>query len=73
MVIGKSNKMPTKGQFVAMWVYRNRLWSRTFNWNNDILEVFDVNANKFIICDTNPLDTEPEDNIEIIYHQFIGV
>lgn len=36
----ESNTMPTKGQFVAMWNHKGKVWSATLRYSGDQLELF---------------------------------
>lgn len=32
MKVKRVNKMPETGQFVSVWIYDERIWSRTYKW-----------------------------------------
>ena len=39
MNIEKVDEMPTKGQFTAVWIFNNKVWSETYLWvENQLFE-----------------------------------
>ncbi len=43
-----SSAMPTKGQFVEMWVYEGVLWSSTYRHRDDLLERYDEEGDQWV-------------------------
>lgn len=37
MLIKKTDKLPTKGQFGAYWINDGKIWTRVFKWDRDQL------------------------------------
>ena len=35
------NKMPTEGQFIAIWHFKGEVWSRVYKWKADDLFIYD--------------------------------
>lgn len=61
MSIKRVQKQPIEGQFVAMWIYGNFLWSGTFVWNSGKLY-------ELVGGDNEEIRTELPEGCEIFYY-----
>lgn len=43
-----TSKMPTTGQFVAVWYFGGVPWSRTFEWDDKTLMYYDDEEDVFV-------------------------
>lgn len=41
------SEMPKEGQFVAVWIYRGKIWSDTFRWKLGNLYYFENDHDSF--------------------------
>lgn len=41
------SEMPKEGQFVAVWIYRGKIWSDIFKWKDGKLYYFDNEHDEF--------------------------
>ena len=41
------SEMPKEGQFVAVWIYRGKIWSDTFRWKSGKLFKFENDQDEF--------------------------
>lgn len=42
-------EMPKEGQFIVIWEYNNKLWSETYEWENNELYHYDSIEDEYII------------------------
>ena len=57
------NTMPEEGQFVAMWIYDNKIWSNTYKWIRDKIFFYCEESYTWNKTD-NPPDTLPAETIK---------
>lgn len=48
---------PTSGEFIAIWEYGGSIWSDTFRWEGEELEIYDCSQDEWDLCDPECLDT----------------
>lgn len=55
-----TDKMPKKGQFVAIWKFDNLTWSNTFRYNKGSFEVYNDETDEYEQSDWNPNGLQEE-------------